>query len=74
MKLHRKLRASELMVVAGAGHSVFEEMPEEANRIVLGWLARHPLAAAAAATRARAAAPSKAGSIRRLTAGTSHPA
>jgi len=43
MKLHRKMKASELKVVPGCGHSVFEEMPEKSNRIVLEWLARHPL-------------------------------
>jgi pimeloyl-ACP methyl ester carboxylesterase len=69
-KLHRKLHASELMVVPGAGHSVFEEMPEEANRIVIEWLARHPLAAAAAKL-ARVAARSKPGSMRHLRVG--HP-
>ena len=41
-RLHRKLRASDLIVVPGAGHSVFEDSPEEASRIVLGWLRRHP--------------------------------
>ena len=46
IKLHRKLR-SALVVVPGAGHSVFEELPERANQIVLEWLARHPLAAEA---------------------------
>ena len=68
-RLHRRLRASELIVVPDRGHSVFEEAPEEANRIMLDWLGRHPLparlptplpAAAAASTprrrnRARAA-------------------
>jgi pimeloyl-ACP methyl ester carboxylesterase len=38
-KLKRVLRASELIVVPG-GHSVFEETPEEANRIMLEWLGR----------------------------------
>jgi pimeloyl-ACP methyl ester carboxylesterase len=42
IRLHRKLRASELIVVPG-GHSVFEEAPEEANRRMLDWLGRHPL-------------------------------
>ena len=40
VRLNRKLRASELIVLPGAGHSVFEEKPEEANRIVLEWLGR----------------------------------
>jgi 4,5:9,10-diseco-3-hydroxy-5,9,17-trioxoandrosta-1(10),2-diene-4-oate hydrolase len=43
-KLHRKLRGSELVVVPGGGHSVFEETPEEANRMMIDWLDRHPLA------------------------------
>ncbi|MGA1984358.1 MAG: alpha/beta hydrolase [Acidobacteriaceae bacterium] len=43
IKLHRKLRASELMVLPGGGHAVFEEAPEESNRIMLEWLGRHPL-------------------------------
>lgn len=40
VKLKRKLRRSELIVLPGCGHAVFEEQPEEANRIVLEWLAR----------------------------------
>lgn len=44
-KLHRKLKGSELAVLPGAGHAVFEERPELANRIVLEWLDRHPLPA-----------------------------
>ncbi len=46
VRLHRKLLASDLIVVPGAGHSVFEDAPEEANRIVLDWLSRHPFHAA----------------------------
>ena len=70
IKLRRILRASELIVVPGCGHSVFEETPEVANRIMLEWLARHPLPAprlrdvpqtAAVARRARATA-----AVRRL--------
>jgi pimeloyl-ACP methyl ester carboxylesterase len=45
IRLHRRLRASELIVVPDRGHSVFEEAPEEANRIMLEWLGRHPLPA-----------------------------
>jgi pimeloyl-ACP methyl ester carboxylesterase len=51
IRLHQKLRASELVVLPG-GHSVFEESPEESNRIMLEWLRLHslpaPLQAAAA--------------------------
>ena len=43
IKLKRKLRGSELIVLSGGGHTVFEETPEESNRIVLDWLSRHPL-------------------------------
>jgi 4,5:9,10-diseco-3-hydroxy-5,9,17-trioxoandrosta-1(10),2-diene-4-oate hydrolase len=43
-KLKRKLRGAELVVVPGGGHSVFEETPAEANRIVGEWLERHSLA------------------------------
>jgi 4,5:9,10-diseco-3-hydroxy-5,9,17-trioxoandrosta-1(10),2-diene-4-oate hydrolase len=39
-QLKRKLRASELVVLRGCGHSVFEENPEESNRIMLDWLGR----------------------------------
>jgi pimeloyl-ACP methyl ester carboxylesterase len=42
IKLHRKLR-SDLVIVPGCGHAVFQETPEQANRTVLEWLARHPL-------------------------------
>jgi hypothetical protein len=74
VKLHRKLRGSELIVLPGGGHAVFEEMPEQANRIVLEWLGRHPLPtprprdtpqAVSAARGSRNAA-----AIRRLSAGT----
>jgi len=40
VKLNRKLRGSELIVLPGRGHAAFEETPEEANRIMLGWLSR----------------------------------
>jgi 4,5:9,10-diseco-3-hydroxy-5,9,17-trioxoandrosta-1(10),2-diene-4-oate hydrolase len=43
VKLNRKLTGSELVVVPGGGHAIFEETPEEANRIVLEWLDQHPL-------------------------------
>jgi pimeloyl-ACP methyl ester carboxylesterase len=36
--LKRKLRASELVVLPGCGHAVFEEEPEESNRVMLEWL------------------------------------
>ncbi len=41
-KLKRKLRGSELIVLPGVGHASFEEAPEQADRIVLDWLNRHP--------------------------------
>ena len=44
-ELRRKLRASELIVLRGYGHSVFEENPEESNRIMLEWLGRDSLPA-----------------------------
>jgi pimeloyl-ACP methyl ester carboxylesterase len=43
IKLNRKLRNSELVIVPGCAHSVFEEMPEASNRILLDWLTRHPI-------------------------------
>jgi pimeloyl-ACP methyl ester carboxylesterase len=43
VQLKRKLRASELIVLPGCGHSVFEENPEESNRIMLEWLSRDSL-------------------------------
>jgi len=39
-RLQRELPGSELAVVRGAGHVVFEEMPDEANRLMLDWLRR----------------------------------
>jgi pimeloyl-ACP methyl ester carboxylesterase len=71
-KLKRRLRAAELVVVPGGGHSVFEETPTEANRIMLEWLDRHSLASrvremsrgASAGRRIRGAA-----AMRRLSAG-----
>jgi pimeloyl-ACP methyl ester carboxylesterase len=38
--LQRLLQRSELLVVPTAGHIVFEEMPEESNRLMLSWLRR----------------------------------
>lgn len=32
---------SNAIVLSGRGHSVFEETPEEANRIMQEWLGRH---------------------------------
>jgi 4,5:9,10-diseco-3-hydroxy-5,9,17-trioxoandrosta-1(10),2-diene-4-oate hydrolase len=45
VRLNRKLRGSELIVLPGGGHSVFEEIPEESNRIMIEWLGRHSLSA-----------------------------
>jgi len=45
IKLRRVLRPCELVVVPGCAHSVFKETPQEANRIMLEWFARHPLPA-----------------------------
>jgi pimeloyl-ACP methyl ester carboxylesterase len=43
VQLKRKLRASELIVLPGCGHSVFEENPEESNRIMVEWLSHDSL-------------------------------
>lgn len=40
MQLQRVLWNSELHILRGAGHIVFEEMPEESNRMMLDWLHR----------------------------------
>jgi pimeloyl-ACP methyl ester carboxylesterase len=45
LRLKRTLRGSQLIVVRDGGHTIFEERPEEANRIMLAWLARHPVTA-----------------------------
>jgi 4,5:9,10-diseco-3-hydroxy-5,9,17-trioxoandrosta-1(10),2-diene-4-oate hydrolase len=39
-RLKRKLRGSQLIVLPGGGHAIFEEAPELANRIILDWLGR----------------------------------
>jgi len=73
-KLRRVLRPCKLVVVPGFGHSVFEDAPGEANRIMLDWLARHPLPVAAqrdqcpASTGARRAR--RAAAVQRLPAET----
>ena len=36
-RLKQELRA-DLVIVPGGGHVVFEEMPEETNRVMLDWL------------------------------------
>jgi pimeloyl-ACP methyl ester carboxylesterase len=38
--LNRELPSSTLTVLPGGGHIVFEEMPEESNRVMLEWLQR----------------------------------
>jgi hypothetical protein len=68
-RLKRKLRASDLVVVPGGGHSVFEEAPEEANRVMLEWLERHPLPSPGLRERPRASVMRKsrgAAAVRRL--------
>jgi len=44
IRLRDELPASQIIAVPGAGHVVFEEMPEEANRLMLDWLRRDPVA------------------------------
>ncbi len=44
--LQAALRCSRLVVVPGAGHIPFEEMPEECNRAVHGWLKGSQVSAA----------------------------
>jgi len=41
LQLHRELPWSEWIVLPGAGHVTFEEMPEECNRILHDWLLRN---------------------------------
>ncbi|HKO17944.1 MAG TPA: alpha/beta hydrolase, partial [Acidobacteriaceae bacterium] len=63
-KLHRKLHA-DLVVVPGCGHSVFEEMPEQSNRILLDWLAKNPLTAVTVA-KSKRRAPAHNGTVQHL--------
>jgi pimeloyl-ACP methyl ester carboxylesterase len=44
LRLKRKLRGSKLIIMPGGGHTVFEESPDEANRMLLHWLSCNPLA------------------------------
>ena len=39
-RLQRTLAQSELLVIPGAGHLPFEEMPETCNHAMRDWLAR----------------------------------
>jgi pimeloyl-ACP methyl ester carboxylesterase len=64
VRLNRELRASELIVLPGCGHSVFEETPEESNRIMLEWLGRQSLSTARLRNQPRA------DSVARRTLGT----
>ena len=43
LRLHRELSRSQWIVLRGAGHVPFEEMPEECNRIMMRWLERMEL-------------------------------
>ncbi len=45
MELKRKLHGSRLVVLEDCGHSVFEEKPEESNRIMSEWLNHRSLSA-----------------------------
>src|SRR6201993_2812836 len=73
LPLKRKLRASELIVLPGCGHSVFEENPEESNRIMLEWLGRDSLSAARPSNSQRASSvsirASRSAAMRRLSPG-----
>jgi pimeloyl-ACP methyl ester carboxylesterase len=40
VRLSQQLGRAELIVVGGGGHVVFEEMPEQSNRLMLDWLSR----------------------------------
>lgn len=55
--LHRILMQSELRVVPSAGHILFEEMPDESNRLMLEWLARDPMSMPLAASDSACIAP-----------------
>jgi pimeloyl-ACP methyl ester carboxylesterase len=43
-RLKQEMRAAELRVIPGGGHVVFEELPEESNRVMLEWLRRDAVA------------------------------
>ncbi|HMG85143.1 MAG TPA: alpha/beta hydrolase [Terracidiphilus sp.] len=66
IQLRRKLRASKLIVLPGCGHGVFEENPDESNRIMLEWLGRDSLPTRRRSTAQRA--PSVAIRVSRTTA------
>lgn len=40
VKLNQEIAGSELVVMPGGGHVVFEEMPKESNRLMVDWLTR----------------------------------
>ncbi len=42
--LHRAIAGSELHVIANSGHAVMLERPAELTSVILGFLAKHPLA------------------------------
>jgi len=41
VRLRQVMTASELTVIPGGDHVVFEELPEEANRVVVEWQKRN---------------------------------
>jgi pimeloyl-ACP methyl ester carboxylesterase len=49
-QLQRILRPSELHIVPGGGHLLFEELPQQTNHILLEWLNRSPATDLLAAT------------------------
>lgn len=53
-RLQHEFRAAELVVIPGGGHVVFEEMPDESNRIMLDWLRAGSMARGRSVERAAA--------------------
>ena len=41
--VQQAIQGAELKIIEGAGHLVYEELPEEFNRVVLDFFQRHPL-------------------------------
>lgn len=50
VQLQRVLRRSELHIVPGGGHILFQEFPQVSNRLMLEWLRRDPASVAAFAS------------------------
>jgi pimeloyl-ACP methyl ester carboxylesterase len=72
VRLERELPHSRLIAVPGAGHVVFEELPDQADRMMRDWLSGNPAATYAAQPRRDQPLPEPALTRSKLSANLQH--